>query len=173
MGHSVREHTLKISPFQPLRSALSSLLDVLKTATLCCIFSQMIMVGTESESYTIPYCTVPPLPTCCKAETGVSYCVPEFCPNVGSCSDPLMLRPRVRLLWGVPSPMLQKRQLREGGSGGGATSARKKKSGIPSSATLAGKVRTPSPIRASPPGTAGQMGRGRRAGAFCRSPSPF
>ena len=47
LGYSVREHTIKISPFQPLRSPLSSLLDVLKTATLCSIFFQMIMVGTD------------------------------------------------------------------------------------------------------------------------------
>ena len=38
LGYSVREHTIKISPFQPLRSSLSSLLDVLKIAALCSIF---------------------------------------------------------------------------------------------------------------------------------------
>ena len=30
LGHSVRERSVRISPFQPLRSALSSLMDVLK-----------------------------------------------------------------------------------------------------------------------------------------------
>ena len=81
MGHSVREHTLKISPFQPLRSALSSLLDVLKTPTLCCIFSQMIMVGTESESYTIPYCTVPPPPHLLQSRNRCELLRPRILPQ--------------------------------------------------------------------------------------------
>ena len=35
LGYSVRAHTIKISPFQPLRSALSEWLARLKIATIC------------------------------------------------------------------------------------------------------------------------------------------
>jgi len=63
-----------------------------------------------------------------------SYCVPELCPNVGSCSGLLMLQPQVRLLWRVPSPVFPKKQLSEGGSTGAGMRARNKKIGNPPAA---------------------------------------